>query len=313
MKKFLLAITLCIITINGSADTRISDHFGKLDIEAIQLGSASAAVVAVNTGSILYMKNARAVMSIASITKLMTAMVVLDSGLPLDEMITVTRADLDTLKNTYSRIRFGTRMSRRNALRLALMSSENRAASALGRHYPGGITGFVAAMNEKAAELGMTDTHFADSSGLNPDNVSTASDLVKMVRAASGYDLIHEFTTQAKYTARFRHPRYTLRYVNTNPLVRRGEWDIALSKTGFIDEAGRCLVMLTEVDGRQVAMVMLDSFGKYTPVGDAGRIKEWINTGASGDIARAALRYERVRTAEIEQMLAVQEQTEGGA
>jgi D-alanyl-D-alanine endopeptidase (penicillin-binding protein 7) len=307
MKHVLISLALMLASLSAYAGSDILDDLAQLDRDNIHLGSISAAVVEVASGKTLYLKNARSVRPVASITKLMTAMVVLDAGLPSDEMVTITREDRDMIKNTYSRVRFGSRLSRRDLLLIALMSSENRAAAALGRNYPGGTVGFVAAMNAKAAELGMVDTHFVDATGLSPGNVSTAADLVKMVRAASGYRLISEFTTRARYVARFQNPRYSLPYVNTNVLVRRGDWNIDLSKTGYIREAGRCLVMLTEINGRQVVMVMLDSFGKWTPVGDAGRIKRWINTGDSGDIAAAALRYERRKTTRMEQNLAVED------
>lgn len=300
MRKSLICFVLMMAPLFARAETGLIKQLQ----DNVHLGSISAAVVEVASGDILYLKNADSVRPVASITKLMTAMVVLDAKLPLDEVLTITRADRDTLKNTFSRVRFQSQLSRHDLLLIALMSSENRAAAALGRNYPGGTQGFVAAMNVKARALGMTKSHFVDTTGLSPDNVSTASDLVKMVRAASGYELISEFTTMPSYVARFQKPRYSLSYVNTNTLVRRGEWDIALSKTGYINEAGRCLVMLTEVDGRQVAMVMLDSYGKRTPIGDAGRLKRWINTGESGTIAGAALRYERRKTSKAEQILA---------
>lgn len=304
MKQILLALALLTATLPALADSVSHKSLDHLDAAGIHLGSVSAAVVELASGDTLYLKNADSRRPIASITKLMTAMVVLDAGLPLDEMLTITREDRDTLKNTFSRVRFGSQLSRRDLLLISLMASENRAAAALGRHYPGGLEGFIAAMNEKAAKLGMVDTQFVDPTGLSPDNLSTAADLVKMVRAATAYPLIADFTTRPSYVAKFQKPRYSLSYVNTNVLVRRGDWDIGLSKTGYIREAGRCLVMLTELDGRQVAMVMLDSFGKLTPIGDAGRIKQWIDTGKSGAVAGAALRYER-KASRLEQTLAV--------
>jgi D-alanyl-D-alanine endopeptidase (penicillin-binding protein 7) len=186
---------------------------------------------------------------------------------------------VDTLKGTYSRLRIGTRQSRKEMLRLALMSSENRAASALGRHYPGGRPAFIAAMNRKAAALKMTHTRFSDSTGLSSRNVSSAGDLVLMAQAASTYPLIREFTTTASRTVSFPQPRYSLDFVNTNRLVRGGTWDIQLSKTGFTNEAGRCLVMKTRVANRPLVLVLLDSQGKLTPLGDANRIKRWLETG----------------------------------
>lgn len=261
----------------------------KLGLPDIKLASVKAVVIDVTSGTPLHLKKPEVVVPIASISKLMTAMVVLDAHLPLDNMLKVTRQDRDRLKHTRSRIRFNSRLSRRNLLLLALMSSENRAASALGRNYPGGLKAFVKAMNLKAKRIGMTRTRFVEPTGLSKNNVSTASDLVKMVLAASSYPLIREFTTTAKYVAKIKNLRYKLQYVNTNLLVRHGRWDISLSKTGFIREAGRCLVMLTEVDGHQIVMVMLDAHGKRTPIVDAKRIKKWVAKVNNTPLLKAAL------------------------
>lgn len=254
------------------------------DPKRLQLESTKAVVYDAQTGQVLYAKNANNTAPIASITKLMTAMVVLDGKLPMDEMLSITKDDVDLLKGTYSRLRIGTRQSRKEMLRLALMSSENRAASALGRHYPGGRTAFIAAMNRKAADLKMRHTVFEDTTGLSSHNVSSAGDLVLMTQAASRYPLITQFTTTAEYSVRFPQPRYALDFVNTNRLVRGGSWDIQLSKTGYTSEAGRCLVMKTRVGNRPLVMVLLDSQGKLTPLGDANRIKRWLE----GNSARRA-------------------------
>lgn len=225
----------------------------------------------------LYNKNAELVAPIASITKLMTAMVVLDALSPLDEQVSVDVADLDTLKGTSSRLRIGTSFTRSEMLKLALMASENRAASALARSYPGGTVAAVAAMNAKAQELGMSNTKFFDPTGLNSDNVSTAQDLVKMVAAARNYSLIHQYTTTGTHAVDGRGGR-ELRFNNTNPLVRNASWDIGVSKTGFINEAGRCLVMEATINQRPVIIVLLDSWGKHTRIGDANRIKKWMES-----------------------------------
>ncbi|MBI5917917.1 MAG: D-alanyl-D-alanine endopeptidase [Nitrosomonadales bacterium] len=225
----------------------------------------------------LYSKNADAIVPIASITKLMTAMVVLDAKLPLDEKITITEQDIDKLKGTHSRMRPGMSLTRAEMLKLALMSSENRAASALARTYPGGTPAAVAKMNEKARELGMGNTRFLDSSGLNSSNVSTAQDLVKMVSAARHYSEIHQYTTSTQHLASPQGYR-PLQYINSNPLVRNGSWEIGVSKTGFINEAGRCLVMEAKISQRPVIIVLLDSQGKQTRVGDANRIKRWMES-----------------------------------
>jgi D-alanyl-D-alanine endopeptidase (penicillin-binding protein 7) len=225
----------------------------------------------------LYTKNPDAVAPIASITKLMTAMVVLDVSPDLNEEISVDVADLDSLKGTHSRLGVGTTFIRSEMLKLALMSSENRAASALARSYPGGMTAAVAAMNAKAKKLGMTNTIFYDPTGLNSNNVSTARDLVKMVAAARNYQLIHQYTTTASHSVEGLRGR-ELQYNNTNPLVKNASWEIGVSKTGYINEAGRCLVMQAKIRQRPVIIVLLDSVGKNTRIGDANRIKKWIES-----------------------------------
>ena len=225
----------------------------------------------------LYAKNADTVAPIASITKLMTAMVVLDANLPLNEEVSVDVADLDTLKGTHSRLRIGMTFTRSELLKLALMASENRAAAALARTYPGGTAAAIAAMNAKARELGMYDTQFRDSTGLNSDNVSTARDLSKMVMAARKYHLIQQYSTSASHSVDGWGGR-ELRFNNTNPLVRNASWDIGVSKTGFINEAGRCLVMEAKINRRPVIIVLLNSWGKSTRIGDANRIKKWMES-----------------------------------
>ncbi len=241
-----------------------------------QIRSASVAVIDQNTGDVLYEKNADAVTPIASITKLMTAMVALDVQPDLQEVLTISEADVDTIKGTHSRLAVGTQLTREEMLRLALMSSENRAASALSRHYPGGREAFIRAMNAKAKMLGLTDTRFADPTGLTPENVSSARDLVKLVNAAHQYPLIREFSTQDEYQVVIRGRPQTFR--NTNSLVRNEQWNIGLSKTGFISEAGKCLVMQAWLANRPMIIVLLDSWGKLTRIADAQRIKRWVET-----------------------------------
>jgi serine-type D-Ala-D-Ala endopeptidase (penicillin-binding protein 7) len=223
----------------------------------------------------LYNKNSETVVPIASITKLMTAMVMLDANLPMDEAVSVAEDDPNTVKRSRSRLRIGMRFTRSEMLKLALMASENRAALALARSYPEGIAAFVAAMNAKARVLGMQNTRFFDPTGLDSDNVSTAQDLVKMVAAARHYALIHQYTTTATHSLDNLGGR-AMRFSNTNPLVRNASWEIGLSKTGFINEAGRCLVMQAMINHRPVIIVLLDSWGKRTRVGDANRIKKWM-------------------------------------
>lgn len=250
----------------------------ELSANAPRLESNAAIVIDQEQGSALYAKNARAVMPIASITKLMTAIVVLDARLPLDEPLEVTHEDLDFVKGTRSRLGTGTVLTRREMLKLALMASENRAASALGRHYPGGFPAFVSAMNRKARELGMRDTRFVDSTGLNPDNVSTAQDLVRLVEAGLRYPVIRDFTTSESHYVEVDEGRRSrvLSYNNSNGLVRARNWDIGLSKTGYISEAGRCLVMQAQIAAKPVIIVLLDSWGKMSRIADANRIRHWL-------------------------------------
>ena len=244
----------------------------------LEVRSSSALIVDVKTGKTLYQKNATKVRPIASLTKLMTALVVLDAKQNLNQTITVDKNDLDRVKHTHSRIRMGTKVTRRDALHLALMSSENRMASALARHYPGGRSAFVRAMNNKARQLGMRNTHFYDSTGLSTRNVSTAQDLGKLAAAAYRQPLIRQFTQDENREMRFSAPAYSLMFNNTNPLVKNPDWDVRLSKTGFTDEAGRCLVMRAKPDSRELAIVLLNSVGKRTPIGDANRIRKWLKS-----------------------------------
>jgi D-alanyl-D-alanine endopeptidase (penicillin-binding protein 7) len=238
---------------------------------------SSAALVLDNIeGKVLYAKNTDHVASIASITKLMTAIVVLDAGLPLDESIRIERADIDTLKHTGSRLRIGAAFARRDLLHLALMSSENRAASALGRAYPGGTQSFVARMNARALELGMLRSRFAEPTGLSSENVSTAEDLALLVRASLDYPLIREFSTAPSAQVHAVDSGQVYGFGNSNGLVRTPTWHIDVSKTGYISEAGQCLVMHARIKDRPVTIVLLDSWGKYTRIGDANRIKQWL-------------------------------------
>jgi D-alanyl-D-alanine endopeptidase (penicillin-binding protein 7) len=239
------------------------------------LRSASALIIDAE-GNVIYGKDVDAVRPIASITKLMTAMVILDSGVDLEEKITVTKEDRDLVQLTGSRLEYGATLSRRQMILLAIMSSENRAAAALGRTWPGGLTQFVAQMNKKAAQLKMTQSHFADPAGLHVENTSTASDLAKMVTAAYDYPLIREASTTQRLEVRPYARRGPLVYGNTNRLLKNESWDIALSKTGYINEAGRCLVMRANIEGEAVSIVLLNSFGKLTPFGDSNRLRKWM-------------------------------------
>jgi D-alanyl-D-alanine endopeptidase (penicillin-binding protein 7) len=233
--------------------------------------SKIAVVEDADTSQVLLAKKADEVVPIASITKLMTAMVVLDANLPFSEMLTISKADRDLVKGSYSRLRPGWSLSREDLLHLALMASENRAASALSRYYPGGQPAFIAAMNAKAAKLGMTSTHFVSPNGLTSENVSSAFDLVKLAKAAYEYPLIREFSTDRKHTVRIG--RRTLHFVNSNRLIGRPDWDIELQKTGFINESGDCLLMWATVQGRSLIMVFLDAYGRLTRFADARRVR----------------------------------------
>jgi D-alanyl-D-alanine endopeptidase (penicillin-binding protein 7) len=251
------------------------------DASKLRLASANALIFDASADREIYAKGADAVTPIASVTKLMTAMVVLDANQPQDELIGIDMGDLDLLKGSHSRLRLGTELPRHEMLRLALMASENRAASSLARHYPGGSSAFVAAMNAKARELGMMNTHFSDPTGLSSENVSTAYDLARMVRAASEYAQIREFTTTPSHYVELQPTGQLLGFNNTNSLVKSGDWDISVSKTGFIREAGKCLVMLATIASRPVIIVLLDSYGRLTRIGDAMRVKHWLETGQS--------------------------------
>ena len=243
-------------------------------VKVVYLRSAAVMVQDAATGEVVINKNSDAVVPIASITKLMTAMIILDRGLDLEQRIVVSREDVDTHKGTRSRLMPGTTLTRDELLLVALMASENRAAAALARTYPGGVQAFVKAMNEKAAELGMSDSQFIEPTGLSPSNVSSPRDLVKLVRAAHGYPLIREYSTRDKATIKaFNRP---LRFVNTNGLVRNSHWDIELSKTGYISEAGRCLVMHVRLASKDLIVVLLDSWGKQSRIADANRIRKWL-------------------------------------
>lgn len=239
------------------------------------LRSASALVIDAD-GNIIYGKDIDTVRPIASITKLMSAMVIIDSGIDLDEKITVTKADRDLVQLTGSRLEYGASLSRRDMLLLAIMSSENRAATALGRTYPGGMDAFVKQMNKKARQLGMANSHFADPAGLHVENTASARDLMKMVTAAQEYPLIRQAGTTKRKEVFPYAKRGPLVYGNTNRLLKNKNWDIELSKTGYINEAGRCLVMQATIEGEPVSIVLLNSFGKLTPFGDSNRLRKWM-------------------------------------
>ena len=249
----------------------------------LALSSAAFVVANPRTGEVLSERNANRVMPIASITKLMTALVVLDANQRLSEMLTVTMADVDRLKGTGSRLAVGSRLSRADMLHIALMSSENRAASALARNYPGGQRAFIEAMNAKARMLGMWSTQFSDSTGLTPRNVSSAHDLAKLVAAASTYPLIRQYSSTEERMV--RNGKRQLHYLNSNRLIREGQWEFTLSKTGYIREAGRCLVLGTKVNREPVIMVLLNAETTNDRVADAKRIKTWLESSGRTTLA----------------------------
>lgn len=265
--------------------------------DGLMLASVSAAVAVVGEDELLHDKHADRLVPIASLTKLMTALVVMESGQAMDEWLEVFPRHIPAEANAYSRIRKGSELRRRDLLRISLMSSENLAAYTLARHHPGGYDAFVSDMNATAARIGMAQSRFVDPTGLSAGNQSTARDLVRLANALLAYPEVSEMSASRYFTARFRQPRYSLAFGNTNALVHSQRWNVALTKTGFLDEAGRCLLMVSTIDGKPMVTVMLDSFGSRSPIGDAGRIRRWLVTGDSGRVAGAAYQYERKKNA----------------
>jgi D-alanyl-D-alanine endopeptidase (penicillin-binding protein 7) len=263
-----------------------------------ELASGSALLVDLKTNEVLYSSNPNLVVPIASVTKLMTAVVTLDAKLPMEQQIPVVIRDVPEMRGVFSRVHIGSEISRQEMLLMALMSSENRAAASLAHNYPGGVPAFVAAMNAKAKALGMSSTHYVEPTGLSEKNVSNASDLVKLLKATQQYPLIGQSSTTQEHTAAFRKPNYTLGFRNTNHLVYKAGWSIQATKTGFTNEAGHCLVMRTQMAGKSVAFVVLDAFGKYTHIADAGRLKKWLETGKVTPVAPAALAYKQQKLAQ---------------
>jgi D-alanyl-D-alanine endopeptidase (penicillin-binding protein 7) len=245
--------------------------------DPLALQSNVALVMDQNTSEVLFEKHSNVALPIASLTKLMTALVVVEARQDLEELLEVTHDDIDREKNSGSRLRIGAQLTRANMLHIALMSSENRAASALGRHYPGGLPAFVSAMNAKAKALGMHTARFVDSTGLSSGNVASANDLAKLVFAAYQHSIIRTYSTDPKYAV--DTGSNLVHYVNSNRLVMDDDWDIGLQKTGYISEAGRCLVMQARIDNRPVVMIFLDSKGKYSRIADAARIRKWLESG----------------------------------
>ncbi|WP_088282989.1 D-alanyl-D-alanine endopeptidase [Ideonella sp. A 288] len=256
------------------------------EADPLELRSSVALVVDQDTSEVLFSKNSEAVLPIASITKLMTGLVVLDASQSMDEMLTITQDDIDTEKGSRSRLAVGTQLTRGDMMHLALMASENRAAHALGRHYPGGLQAFVKAMNLKAGALGMKDTRYVEPTGLSSQNQSSANDLARLVIEAHRHPVLRDLSTSQDMEVPLG--RRVVQFRNTNGLVRDPQWDIGLQKTGYISEAGRCLVMQASMAGRKLVMVLLDSAGKFSRIGDAERIRRWLSDSATQPARRSA-------------------------
>ena len=273
------SLLILLLTTMGSLADQPSDSTLFKTSGDPQLRS-SAVMITDLDGKLIYGKNTDEIRPIASITKLMTAIVVIDAGLDMQQKITITKDDRDLIRLTGSRLEYGAVLTREELLRLAIMSSENRAAAALGRSYPGGTAALVTAMNKKAQQLGMQDSRFADAAGLQSGNVSTAKDLSILVATASTYPLIKDASTTKSMTVKPYKKRGPLQYVNTNRLLKNSNWQIGLSKTGYIHEAGRCLVMQATIQGKAVSIVLLNSFGKLTPFGDSNRLMRWLTANS---------------------------------
>lgn len=262
-----------------------------LNPKKLFLRSSAAVVLDQRDGVVLYKRDADEQRPIASLTKLMTAMVILDAKLSMEEVIRIKRVDRDRLRGSKSRLSYGTLLTREDLLHISLAASENRAAAALARTYPGGKKAFVEAMNKKAKSLGLKDTRFADSTGLHSKNLSTANDLTKLVAAAYQYPQIREMSTDGRDHVVDRRSGWKVEFLNTNRLVRRKHWDINLSKTGYIADAGYCMVMQTEINDRPIIIVLLNSWGKHSKFGDSNRIKRWLDNAerrAKRDASRVA-------------------------
>ncbi|WP_426139263.1 D-alanyl-D-alanine endopeptidase [Pseudomonas sp. DWP3-1-2] len=263
------------------------------DPSQLHLASGSAMVVDLQTNKVLYASNPDVIVPIASVTKLMTAMVVLDAKQPMNEVIPVNISQTPEMKGVFSRVKLGSELPRKEMLLITLMSSENRAAASLAHSYPGGYAAFIQAMNAKAKALGMKHTVYVEPTGLSVYNVSTARDLTTLVLAARKYPMLSELSTTPEKTVTFRKPTYSLGFSNTDHLVRKSGWDIKLTKTGFTNQAGHCLVLLTSMANRPVSVVILDAFGKYTHFADASRLRRWMETGKSGPAPEVALQYKK--------------------
>ena len=307
-KKFLCGLGVAFACATSSllpveAATQRQTYPAQHAAAPLELASSSVLAVDLDSGQELYSSNPDLIRPIASITKLMTAMVVLDSNLPLNEPLAVTIREVHEMQGIFSRVRLGSVQTRRELLNLALMSSENRAAATLAHYYPGGYQAFIAEMNMKAKALGMRHTHFVEPTGLSEHNTSTARDLTRLLRAANRYGLIRTLSTTPGHSVAFSNPGYVQQFNNTNPLVRNGNWNIYLSKTGFTNAAGNCLVMTASMGGRRVAVALLDSYGKHTRFADAARLRTWLETGRSEPLRSDLRRYKEQRNQSLRSSL----------
>jgi len=275
-----------VLTLSATLSLAATPDPSKLD-----LASVSVMIKDMDSGEVLYQRNPDRVQPIASITKLMTGLVALDAGQSMKERIPIAVKDVPIMRNVHSRIRIGSKIPRGDALHIALMASENRAAATLGHSYPGGMEAFINNMNLTAKGLSMNSTRFIEPTGLSSENVSTAADLVRLLEVANLYPQIGEASSSSKKDVIFSKPRYILAFFNTNTLVNKKSWSVQLSKTGYTDDAGRCLVMRTRIAGRNIGLVLLDSYGKRTHLADAQRIKRWLETGSSGNVPKGAANY----------------------
>jgi len=294
--KIAIAITTLIVAVSAYAQTSNPVGADPLDPKKLKLASVHAAVADLQSGDLLFIKDAQRQVPVASISKLLTAIVVLDSEAPMEEWLTISERKQQPPIESFTRLKLGSQLQRKDLLRIMLMSSENLAAYELAQNYAGGYSAFITAMNAKAKALDMLQSQWVNPSGLSEQNRASAADIVKLITAAAGYAKIREYTQTTFYSARFRKPSYSLPYGNTNPLVHRSDWDIRLSKTGYLDAAGQCLALVVNVEGREIVMAFLDSLGRRSPLGDTGRTTRWLKTGSGGSVARAARRYEHRKT-----------------
>ncbi len=302
-------LSLCLVLAGTSASSiaaAAESISAPRDTSQLHIASGSALLIDLQTNKVIFASNPDAIVPIASVTKLMTAMVVLDAKQSMDESISVNISDTPEMKGVFSRVKIGSELSRHEMMLITLMSSENRAAASLAHHYPGGYVAFIAAMNAKAKSLGMMSTHYVEPTGLSIHNVSTARDLSKLLAAARHYPMLSQLSTTKEKTVAFRKPNYSLGFSNTDHLVRKDKWNIKITKTGFTNQAGHCLVLVTEMGGRPVSLVILDAFGKYTHFADAGRIRNWVETGKSGGVPDVALRYKAEKNLQKNQLTAGQ-------